>query len=132
MKNSNTKKEIDLVLIRKLFEERRAYKPYLHIRESSRPLSESELKVLKNIRETTEFEFNQVTINYNNKLSRHRHANVGKSLAMLLGNFTGGALCIENGKSLKSKNEWFSFDGGEFHWVEPFEGERFSIILYNR
>jgi len=65
-------------------------------------------------------------------MSKHRHANVGTSQAILLGNFSGGALCIEKGERFETKNTWFTFDGKQLHWVEPFEGERFSIILYNR
>ncbi len=123
---------IDLDLIRKLFKGRDIAKPYYHIRTKSNSLSSLEKKVLENIQKLTDFKFDQVTINYNNRMSKHRHANVGASQAILLGNFSGGALCIENGERFETKNTWFSFDGKQLHWVEPFEGERFSIILYNR
>lgn len=119
-------------LIQSIFNLNGSYKSYHHIILNSNRLTQLEKMIIDSIRKTTDFEFNQITLNRNNQLGRHRHANVGTSLAMLLGNFEGGALCIETGERFDSKNEWFSFDGSQFHWVEPFQGERFSIILYNR
>ena len=37
-----------------------------------------------------------------------------------------------DGSQFANPNEWFSFNGRLNHWVEPFEGERYSIIIYNR
>ena len=65
-------------------------------------------------------------------MTPHKHKNQGISHAILLGVFTGGALCIEDGNRFECVNEWFTFDGTKNHWVEPFEGERYSIIIYNR
>ena len=62
----------------------------------------------------------------------HRHKNQGLSYGILLGNFSGGALCVEDGSKFGNPNEWFSLNGRLNHWVEPFEGERYSIIIYNR
>ena len=53
------------------------------------------------------------------------------SYVMLLGDFEGGALCFDDGRRITEKGVWIPFDGHEPHWVEPFTGERFSVILFN-
>jgi transcriptional regulator with XRE-family HTH domain len=122
--------EIDVQLLHDLFE--RSNKQQRHIRPLRNRPSFVEQKVLDNIREVTDFEFTQVTLNYNHQMLPHRHKNKSISIAILAGDFEGGALCVEDGSKFEKKNVWFEFDGRQNHWVEPFSGERFSIVLYKR
>jgi transcriptional regulator with XRE-family HTH domain len=125
-------KQIDIELLRELFERRKTSTLQRHIKPIAKRPSFIEKKILDNIREVTEFEFTQVTLNLNHEMKPHKHKNNSESLAMLLGEFEGGALCIENGQRFDNVNEWFTFNGRLNHWVEPFIGERYSIILYKR
>ncbi len=84
-----------------------------------------------------DFEFSQVQINLNYKIPRHIDgANVGKSYLVCLGNYTGGLTCIEyskdNIKKVDGRKEPISFDGSKYyHWVEDFEGDRYSLVFFD-
>ena len=70
----------------------------------------------------------------NRSVAMERHVdkyNYEGSLIVLLGDFEGGALCFDDGRRFAEKGVWFPFDGHQPHWVEPFEGERFSVVLFN-
>ena len=76
------------------------------------------------------FEFAQ--LNRSVEMKRHVDSrNMDGSWIVLLGSFTGGALCFDDGRRISDTGRWFPFDGHHPHWVEPFEGDRFSIILFN-
>ena len=76
------------------------------------------------------YEFAQ--LNRSVEMKRHVDgANFKGSLILLLGDFTGGALCFDDGRRITETGVWHPFDGHLPHWVEPFDGERFSIILFN-
>ena len=76
------------------------------------------------------YEFAQ--LNRSVEMKRHTDgANFKGSLILLLGDFTGGALCFDDGRRITETGVWHAFDGHLPHWVEPFDGERFSIILFN-
>ena len=47
-----------------------------------------------------------------------------------MGDFTGGALCFDDGVRIEEQYKWHKFDGHVYHWNEPHEGEKFSIVLY--
>jgi hypothetical protein len=57
--------------------------------------------------------------------------NMDGSWIVLLGSFTGGALCFDDGRKISETCRWFPFDGHHHHWVEPFEGDRYRVILFN-
>lgn len=123
--------KIDIQLLRDLFE--RSSKQQRHIRPLRNRPSFVEQRVLDNIREVTDFEFSQVTLNHNHQMAPHRHRNSGDSIGILLGDFEGGALCVSDGSRFEETNKWFKFSGILEHWVEPIKkGSRFSIILYRR
>jgi len=128
----NQEKTIDLEIIRELFSRRKTQTPQRHIRPLAKRPSFIEQRLWDNIKEVTDFEFTQVTLNYNHQMKPHKHKNEGISQAILLGDFEGGALCVEDGNRYEEKNVWFTFNGKKNHWVEPFSGERFSLILYKR
>lgn len=108
------KKKIDVKLLSKLFNGRKNYK---HIRPLRYKPTAIEKCVLDAIKASTDFEFNQVTINYNNQLGKHAHRNQGESMIMLLGSFEGGALMKDDGTRIEQKNAWNLFDGSDSDWV---------------
>ena len=72
------------------------------------------------------FKFNQIVINYN----------LGESMIIGLGEYSGGKLNIENKngkiKSVDIKNKFYKFNGSKlFHWVDEFKGNRYSLVFYN-
>tara|TARA_Y100001972_G_scaffold112497_1_gene146289 strand:- start:1948 stop:3168 length:1221 start_codon:yes stop_codon:yes gene_type:complete len=79
-----------------------------------------------------DFEFNSVQINKNFKCDPHYDSkNSGISLIMALGDFTGGELSIE-GEDHDIRYKPITFNGNlKKHWVKDFQGERYSIVLFN-
>ena len=72
----------------------------------------------------------QVILNHNVQCKRHKDSNKEHSWIIFLGDFTGGALCFEDGTRVEEHYRWHKFDGHQYHWNEPHEGEKFSIVLY--
>ena len=56
--------------------------------------------------------------------------NEGLSDILVLGNHEGGRLRV-NDQTLECHRRWACFDGKTSHWVEPYSGTRWSVILYN-
>lgn len=83
-----------------------------------------------------QFNYNRIRLNYNNQMTPHRHnTNIGLSMGYVFGDFEGGELVVKipNEKEYESyeyKNIWFKFDARALHHVNPFIGNRYSIILY--
>lgn len=79
-----------------------------------------------------DFEFNAVQINKNFKCDPHYdNKNSGISLVMGLGDYTGGELVIE-GEENDIRYKPIVFNGStKQHWVNSFEGDRYSIVLFN-
>jgi hypothetical protein len=77
-----------------------------------------------------DFEFTTIQVNKNFACSPHIDKNnVGQSYIIGFGNYTGGELVVE-GKFFNIKNRWKKFDGNKGHWVEPFEGTRYSLVFF--
>ena len=77
-----------------------------------------------------EFEYTTIQINKNVLCEAHVDKNnVGLSYGISLGDFTGGNLVIE-GTPYDIHDIWIEFDGRLGHWVEPFEGTRYSLIYF--
>jgi len=75
---------------------------------------------------------NQITINKNNRLGKHKHLNQTEvSYGFITGTFKGGSLVTPT-DTITTQNKWFIFDGTQEHYVEEFTGERYSIIAYKR
>ena len=72
----------------------------------------------------------QVTLNHNVQCKRHKDSNKEHSWIIFLGDFTGGALCFDDGTRIEEQYKWHKIDGHQYHWSEPHEGEKFSIVLY--
>ena len=64
----------------------------------------------------------------------HRdYNNTRDSVIALLGDFSGGALCFEDGQSFSTRYQWLQYPGHRLmHWVAPFEGERITVIPFFR
>ena len=75
-----------------------------------------------------------VTINKNVQAYPHRDAkNAGSSIIMFLGNFEGGALCLEDGRAFTEKLVWHEYDGAKLtHWNTEFIGTRYSVIVHRK
>jgi len=78
------------------------------------------------------FKYTTITINKNFKCKPHKDINnIGNSLIIGLGNYINGNLNISN-KSFDIHNKFLLFDGSKnLHYVEDFEGNRYTIIYYN-
>ena len=73
----------------------------------------------------------QVILNHNVQCKRHRDSsNKEHSWIIFLGDFTGGALCFDDGTRIEEQYKWHQINGHVYHWNEPHEGEKFSIVLY--
>jgi hypothetical protein len=76
--------------------------------------------------------FKWTTIQVNKNILSPPHVdknNVGPSYIIGLGDYTGGELVI-TGNKYDIKNKWKKFDGTKGHWVEPFEGTRYSLVFF--
>ena len=77
----------------------------------------------------------KVTVNKNFASTAHRdRKNQGHSAIALFGPFQGGALMVQEPterRKIAAKNKWHIFNGArDEHWVEPFKGDRWSVIAY--
>lgn len=67
---------------------------------------------------------------------RHKHDFQEMSYIYFFGNYKGGALCIEddsgNIQKITEKHKLHKFNGMNYHWVEPWDGDRFSMVFYNK
>ena len=77
----------------------------------------------------------KVTINKNFASTAHRdRKNQGHSAIALFGPFQGGALMVQEPtgrRKITAKNKWHIFNGArDEHWVEPFKGDRWSVVAY--
>jgi len=77
------------------------------------------------------FTYDAITINQNTVMGPHKDkGNLGSSLLITLGNYTGGSFILE-GVPQNTLYNPIVFNGDEKeHWAEPFEGTRFSVIYF--
>jgi len=83
-----------------------------------------------------EFKYSQIQINKNYTIPKHKDStNVGISTLCCFGDYTGGMTCIDHdGIIIKAdaRLKPITFNGSELeHWVEPFEGNRYSLVFFN-
>lgn len=81
------------------------------------------------------FKYTSVQVNKNMACRPHRDAgNEGPSYIIGLGDYTGGRLVVwdDAGKQqrIDIRNRFFRFDGRKLHAVEPFKGERYSLVFF--
>lgn len=86
------------------------------------------------------FFWSQVQINKNFPAPIHKDSmNVGESYLCSFGNYTDGLTCVDFGGmgktavcKLNPRLKPVNFNGSKFpHWVEPFEGKRYSLVFFN-
>jgi len=82
------------------------------------------------------FKYSQIQINKNYPIPAHKDSkNVGWSVLCSFGDFTGGRTHIKLGKTTlirDARNAPVHFNGSRFeHWVEPYEGERYSLVYFH-
>lgn len=77
-----------------------------------------------------EFKYTHITLNKNIICKPHVDKfNTSPSLAIGLGDYTGGFLYIKGVKHDIRYNP-IIFSGNDEHWTDEFEGERYSLIYY--
>ena len=81
------------------------------------------------------FEFSSVQLNYNYALGPHKDKNnSGESVLVCCGEYEGGATIVEiDGieQSFDARIHPVVFDGSLYtHWVEKFEGDRYSVVFF--
>ena len=88
--------------------------------------------LLQQLSARLQFTHSSYTVNKNLECLPHRDKNnVGDSIILSLGKFTGGELNIE-GKLYDIYRRPLRFNGAaSTHSTEKFEGNRYSIVLYN-
>jgi hypothetical protein len=94
--------------------------------------------VLECVQEMLGEQINELCLNRSVPMGPHRDSknSAEVSFVCFLGDYTGGALCIQEDTDLRKLTErrvWHTFSGQKhLHWVEPFEGERYSVVAYTR
>lgn len=83
-----------------------------------------------------DFKFTGVQLNRNYRILPHKDtANIGESVLISCGDYKGGRTIVEiNGvpRYYDSRERPVKFDGSQYrHWVEPFEGTRYSCVFFN-
>jgi len=78
-----------------------------------------------------DFNFNCGYVNKNVHMKPHKDkANTDSSLIIALGSYTGGNLIVED-EPLDIRYRLIEFDGKrQTHWTEEFEGDRYSIVIF--
>ena len=77
-----------------------------------------------------DFSFTSLQAGHNTQVEDHiDDNNMYDSIQWAGGNFTGGRFCV-NGVPKAAKYECIIFDGNVEHGVEPYEGDRYSLIAF--
>jgi len=97
--------------------------------------------VFKEFQELYFPEFNYTSVQCNKNFPCPRHidsTNVGTSILLCLGDYTGGELVVEGFQSdgsdavVDNKNSLFQFNGAKYYnWVKPFQGTRYSLVFFS-
>jgi hypothetical protein len=89
-------------------------------------------KVIMNLgKEIVPFKFNSVQVNRNLECPPHRdRRNVGDSLLVSFGEYTGGEIVVE-GRKFNAFHQPIVFNGSELeHWNMPIHGDKFSLVFF--
>ena len=83
-----------------------------------------------------DFDYTQVQMNKNFHCGPHKDStNVGESILVGFGDFTGGLTYVNYDGDLKSyniKNNFVKFNGAKYeHWVSPFKGTRYTLVFFD-
>lgn len=83
-----------------------------------------------------DFVFTQVQMNKNYLCNRHKDGtNIGESILLTLGDYTGGNTIIEyenENKEINSHYQLQKFNGSKYyHYTKPFQGTRYALVFFN-
>lgn len=83
----------------------------------------------------SDFEYTSIQLNKNFKCPRHIDSkNVGESVLLCLGDYSGGELVIEEedgDKVIDNRNNMVKFNGSKYyHYVKDFVGTRYSLVWF--
>lgn len=94
--------------------------------------------LLQELGRLADHHYTTITINRNLVCKPHKDGNIGESIIVALGEFTGGRLYVKHPAHDKPKaynidRRILQFEGNICeHWTEPFSGPRYSIVFYTR
>ena len=91
--------------------------------------------ILEHVRRMLGEDVSAVTLNRNVHCGVHRdRKNATRFRICSMGDFEGGALCLEDGRRFNEKRQWFTFDGAEVnHRNEPITaGRKNSVVAYTQ
>lgn len=85
------------------------------------------------------WEYQGITVNHGVKAKKHKDKkNIGESVIIGIGDYTGGAMRIWDGADKNPKiydihDKPALFNGGKlFHQTTPFKGNRYTLVLYKQ
>jgi hypothetical protein len=83
------------------------------------------------------FDFSTIQVNHNCVCMPHvDSANVGESILVSFGNYSGGELNVKDGDTIHCINTHMRpirFNGStHWHWNNSLEGNKYSLVFYNR
>ena len=85
-----------------------------------------------------DFFYTSIQCNKNFKCPRHIDSrNVGESILLCLGDYSGGELVIEDSETgndlvIDNRNNMYKFNGSKhYHYVNDFEGTRYSLVWFS-
>ena len=91
--------------------------------------------ILEHVRRMLGEDIGAITLNRNVVCGVHKdRKNATRSRICFLGDYEGGALCLEDGRRFNERRQWFTFDGAKVsHWNEPITaGRKYSVIAYTQ
>jgi len=106
---------------------------------SRKPYILDELKEFANLH-FPYFNWTEIQVNFNWASPPHYDkGNIGQSIILGLGDYTGGELNIAKYnddcswvESIDIHDKIYKFDGSKYqHWTQPYQGNRMSIVFYN-
>lgn len=79
------------------------------------------------------FPYDAIQLNHNVVCTPHKDKhNVGESVILSFGRYTGGELHIEGHGEFNTNCKPLLFDGGKLtHWNNPIIGDKYSLVFYN-
>ena len=81
----------------------------------------------------SQFLFSSVHLNQNVECPPHKDkGNIGNSVLVGFGDYTGGHLCVESGAEYDIRHQPICFNGSQIeHWNTPMEsGSKYSLVFY--
>ena len=84
-----------------------------------------------------DFEYDSIQLTKNFEIKPHKDSkNIGESVLVAFGDYTGGNTVVaypNDTVSYDARKQPVKFNGSLYeHWVEPFEGDRYSLVFFTQ